>query len=113
MKATDKPQPGEELLASFTAGNRTEWAKIRQSIFARGVNKTSLHLIERAAFVVSLDEEPFEFDMAHPEKLDHYGRQLLHGNGHDRWFDKSFTVCIGKNGRVGFDISKIWRFWTN
>lgn len=36
----------------------------------------------------------------HPEKLDHFGRVLLHGKGYDRWFDKSFNLCIGNNGRV-------------
>lgn len=35
-----------------------------------------------------------------PDKLDEYGRILLHGKGYDRWFDKSFTLCIGNNGRV-------------
>jgi len=35
-----------------------------------------------------------------PNKLDHFGQILLHGKGYDRWFDKSFTLCIGSNGRV-------------
>ncbi|XP_058815518.1 carnitine O-palmitoyltransferase 1, liver isoform isoform X1 [Topomyia yanbarensis] len=108
LHSHDKPQPGEELLASLTAGDRTKWAKVRESVFAKGVNKTSLHLIESSAFVLSLDEQPFEFDMAHPEKLDQFGRNLLHGNGHDRWFDKSFTVCIGSNARVGFNAEHTW-----
>ncbi|XP_053693272.1 carnitine O-palmitoyltransferase 1, liver isoform isoform X2 [Sabethes cyaneus] len=108
LHSSDKPQPGEELLASLTAGDRTKWAKIRESVFAKGVNKTSLHLIESSAFLLSLDETPFEFDMAHPEKLDQFGRNLLHGNGHDRWFDKSFTVCIGSNARVGFNAEHTW-----
>lgn len=42
-----------------------------------------------------------------PEKLDQYGRILLHGTGHDRWFDKSFTLCIGNNGRVSNIIDNI------
>lgn len=100
QQSEEKPQPGEELLASLTAGDRTKWAQIRQTVFAKGVNRTSLHTVESAAFVLSLDEKPFEFDLAHPEKLDQFGRYLLHGNGHDRWFDKSFTVCVGSNGRV-------------
>ncbi|XP_055635447.1 carnitine O-palmitoyltransferase 1, liver isoform isoform X2 [Toxorhynchites rutilus septentrionalis] len=108
LNSTAKPQVGEELLASLTAGDRTKWAKIRESVFAKGPNKTSLHLIESAAFVLSLDQEPFEFDMAHPEKLDQFGRYLLHGKGHDRWFDKSFTVCIGSNGRIGFNAEHTW-----
>lgn len=108
LNSSDKPQAGEEQLASLTAGDRTKWAKVRESVFAKGVNKTSLHLIESAAFVLSLDQLPFEFDMAHPEKLDQFGRYLLHGNGHDRWFDKSFTVCVGSNGRIGFNSEHTW-----
>lgn len=102
------PLPGEEKVAALTAWNRTKWAEVRQSVFSRGVNKVSLYLIESAAFVLSLDEEPYEFEIEHPEKLDHYGKILLHGNGHNRWFDKSFTVCIGTNGRVGFNAEHTW-----
>jgi carnitine O-palmitoyltransferase 1 len=35
-------------------------------------------------------------------QLDKFGATLLHGKGYDRWFDKSFTLVIGKNGRVSF-----------
>ncbi|XP_063699683.1 carnitine O-palmitoyltransferase 1, liver isoform isoform X2 [Culicoides brevitarsis] len=105
-KAT--PLAGEERVAALTAWNRTKWAETRETVFSKGVNKTSLYLIESAAFVLSLDEEPYEFDLEHPEKLDHYGKVLLHGNGHNRWFDKSFTVCIGTNGRVGFNAEHTW-----
>lgn len=68
--------------------------------FRLGLNRVSLHIIESAAFVLSLDDEPFEFDINKPEKLDKFGSILLHGKGCDRWFDKSFTVCVGSNGRV-------------
>lgn len=43
--------------------------------------------------------------MTQPEKLDRYGRMLLHGNGHDRWFDKSFTLCVASNGRVSGKVN--------
>jgi carnitine O-palmitoyltransferase 1, liver isoform len=100
LKENPTPNVGEELVASLTAGDRTKWAQNRQLYFSRGVNKLALYLIESAAFVLSLDDQDFEFDLKHPEKLDRYGQLLLHGNGHDRWFDKSFTVCVSKNGRV-------------
>lgn len=100
LKSDSTPSPGEELLASLTAGDRTKWAEVRLSQFSKGVNKQSLYIVESAAFIVALDDEEYEFDVKNPAKLDHYGRILLHGNGHDRWFDKSFTVCVGKNGRV-------------
>lgn len=100
LAATPNPADGEEHLAALTAGERTTWAKLRDTVFAKGVNRASLQTVESAAFVLSLDEEPMEFDLKHPEKLDRFGAQLLHGKGYDRWFDKSFTVCVGSNGRV-------------
>ncbi|XP_050447683.1 carnitine O-palmitoyltransferase 1, liver isoform isoform X2 [Cataglyphis hispanica] len=102
------PSEGEEKLAALTAGERTAWARARKDFFAKGVNKASLDIIEKAAFVVALDDVPYEYDPDHPDKLDHYGRILLHGKGYDRWFDKSFTLCIGTNGRIGFNAEHSW-----
>ena len=93
----------EKHLASLTAWNRTKWAQAREKYFSSGVNQISLLDIESAAFVVSLDEEPFEYDLkSTPTQYGYYGRQLLHGKGYDRWFDKSFTLCVGSNGKVIF-----------
>lgn len=108
LQSKASPIHGEEFLASLTAWDRTKWAHAREKFFSRGVNKTSLFLIESAAFVVSLDDEPFEFDLSQPEKLDNFGRQLLHGKGCDRWFDKSFTLCVASNGRVCLNLNKFW-----
>ncbi|XP_030766076.1 carnitine O-palmitoyltransferase 1, liver isoform isoform X3 [Sitophilus oryzae] len=108
LKDTSEPQEGEEKLAALTAGLRRHWAKVRQSYFSKGVNRLSLDAIERAAFVVVLDDFPYEFDMEDPSKLDNYGKVLLHGKGYDRWFDKSFTLCIGNNGRLGFNAEHSW-----
>ncbi|XP_075167500.1 carnitine O-palmitoyltransferase whd isoform X1 [Haematobia irritans] len=105
-KAT--PLPGEEHLAALTAWNRSKWAEVRNTHFSRGVNRVSLHTVESAAFVVSLDDIPYEFDLNRPELLDNFGKTLLHGNGYNRWFDKSFTVCVGTNGRVGFNAEHTW-----
>lgn len=102
------PAKGEEMLAALTAGERTAWAVARQEFFFKGVNRQSLDAIEKAAFVVTLDDFPYEFDEEDPSKLDHYGQILLHGKGYDRWFDKSFTLCIGSNGRIGFNAEHSW-----
>lgn len=56
------PQNGEEKLAALTAGDRVHWANTRRHFFSRGINKLSLDLIEKAAFVVVLDDVPYEFD---------------------------------------------------
>lgn len=98
-----KTSETEDRLASLTALNRTKWAEIREKYFSEGINKKSLDLIESAAFVVSLDDEPFVFEYdSSPEEYGYYGRQLLHGNGKNRWFDKSFNLCVGTNGKVEF-----------
>ncbi|XP_074659710.1 carnitine O-palmitoyltransferase 1, liver isoform-like [Tubulanus polymorphus] len=54
------PSPGEELLASLTAGDRDKWAEVREKYFSKGLNKTSLDLIERAATEVVLDDREYE-----------------------------------------------------
>ncbi|XP_046390495.1 carnitine O-palmitoyltransferase 1, liver isoform isoform X2 [Ischnura elegans] len=103
-----EPAPGEERLAALTAGDRVTWAQARKNFFSRGINRTALDTIERAAFVVALDDFPYEFNEKEPGSLDRYGRILLHGKGCDRWFDKSFTLCIGSNGRIGFNAEHSW-----
>uniref|UniRef100_A0A1A9WJ04 carnitine O-palmitoyltransferase n=1 Tax=Glossina brevipalpis TaxID=37001 RepID=A0A1A9WJ04_9MUSC len=108
LNSTATPMPGEKYLAALTAWDRAKWAETRNTYFIRGPNRVSLNTIETAAFVVSLDETPYEFDLHRPELLDNFGRTLLHGNGCNRWFDKSFTVCVGTNGRVGFNAEHTW-----
>lgn len=56
------PLPGEEKLAALTAGERTHWAQARRNFFNKGVNKISLDTVEKAAFVVALDDVPYDYD---------------------------------------------------
>lgn len=62
MDDKSEPVEGEEKLASLTAGERTHWANYRKLVFNRGLNKTSLDTVEKAAFVCTLDDVPYEFD---------------------------------------------------
>ena len=34
-------------------------------------------------------------------ELDTYARAMLHGEGYDRWFDKSFNLIFGRNAKMG------------
>lgn len=36
----------------------------------------------------------------------------MHGKGYDRWFDKSFTLCVGTNGRVSLSKKQNYIFNT-
>ncbi|KRT82430.1 hypothetical protein AMK59_3641 [Oryctes borbonicus] len=102
------PLPGEEKVAALTACDRTHWGQVRRNLFNKGPNKTSLDTIEKAAFVVVLDDYPYIYDPKDPNQLDKCGKDLLHGKGYDRWFDKSFTLCIANNGKVGFNAEHSW-----
>lgn len=108
LASNDSPTPNEDLVASLTAWNRTKWAQVRNSMFNKGINRISLQAIESAAFIVTLDDEAYETDVKNGADLSIFGKAMLHGNGHNRWFDKSFNVCIGTNGRFGFNAEHSW-----
>ena len=60
IRDTTAPAFGEEHLAALTAGERTAWAEARENYFRTGINRVSLESIEKAAFVLILDDEDFE-----------------------------------------------------
>ncbi|KAK0410863.1 hypothetical protein QR680_005367 [Steinernema hermaphroditum] len=108
LDSSGKPAPGEERLAALTAGERTHWALARKKYFSRGFNKSSLRTIEGAAFVVALDHEDACSDPKDTANFDRWAHQILHGNGYNRWFDKSFTFVISKNARFGCNTEHSW-----
>uniref|UniRef100_A0AAY4DVJ5 Carnitine O-palmitoyltransferase 1, muscle isoform n=1 Tax=Denticeps clupeoides TaxID=299321 RepID=A0AAY4DVJ5_9TELE len=108
LNDTSAPQPGEMKLAALTAGNRIPWARARVKYFSEGVNKTSLEAIETASFFLTLDDEAHGYDAEKLRSLDLYAKSLLHGKCYDRWFDKSFTLVVYKNGKVGVNIEHSW-----
>lgn len=103
------PVPGEEKLGALTAGNRVPWARARKQYFSSGVNKRSLDCIEKAAFFVTLDDEEEGMKGDDPAgNLDRYAKSVLHGKCYDRWFDKSFSVVIFRNGKTGLNAEHSW-----
>ncbi|XP_010634048.1 carnitine O-palmitoyltransferase 1, liver isoform [Fukomys damarensis] len=109
LEDPSEPQAGEAKLAALTAGDRIPWAKCRQAYFARGKNKQSLDAVEKAAFFVTLDETEQGYRKEDPEaSLDSYAKSLLHGQCYDRWFDKSLTFIVFKNGKIGMNAEHSW-----
>ncbi|XP_069936378.1 carnitine O-palmitoyltransferase 1, liver isoform isoform X1 [Cherax quadricarinatus] len=102
------PEKGEANLGALTAGERKPWAEARTKFFSKGINRLSLAAIEKAAFVVVLEEEEYDYCENKASQLDRFGRAMLHGKGYDRWYDKSFNVIIMKNGRIGFNAEHSW-----
>nr|XP_023654255.1 carnitine O-palmitoyltransferase 1, liver isoform-like [Paramormyrops kingsleyae] len=103
------PSPGEEKLGALTAGSRVPWAQVRKQFFSSGVNKRSLDCIEKAAFFVTLDDDEQGMKGDDPTgNLDRYAKSLLHGKCYDRWFDKSISLVVYKNGKTGLNAEHSW-----
>jgi carnitine O-palmitoyltransferase 1 len=60
IRDSTPPVYGEEHLAALTAGERTTWAEAREKYFSTGVNRSSLEAIEKAAFVLILEDEEYD-----------------------------------------------------
>ncbi|PIO37845.1 hypothetical protein AB205_0016140 [Aquarana catesbeiana] len=104
-----EPQAGEEKLAALTAGDRVPWANARKTYFANGRNRQSLDAVEKAAFFVTLDDTEQGYNKDDPvTSLDKYAKSLLHGKCYDRWFDKTISFIVFKNGKMGMNCEHSW-----
>ncbi|XP_062510186.1 carnitine O-palmitoyltransferase 1, liver isoform-like isoform X2 [Corticium candelabrum] len=99
---------GELKLPSLTAMERGEWGKVYQTFFTSGHNRKAMDMLEKASFIVFLEDEAVTYSKDDPTKLNEMGRSLLHGSGWNRWFDKSVCLVVFKNGRMGFNIEHSW-----
>lgn len=93
-----EPDASEAAIAALTGENRTRWAEVRETYFSEGLNRHSLHAIESAFLFVHMDLETEDVDT-----YEGRARALMHGNGATRWFDKSITLVVFKNGRAGLN----------
>uniref|UniRef100_H2YB11 Choline/carnitine acyltransferase domain-containing protein n=1 Tax=Ciona savignyi TaxID=51511 RepID=H2YB11_CIOSA len=105
---TSEPSEGEKHLAALTAGERVPWAKARNTYFADGINKKSLHAIEKISVRAHIGRPGTNNKTPSSPGLSSYGRALLHGKCHNRWFDKSFNCVVFKNGRFGINAEHSW-----
>mmetsp|Transcript_4710 Transcript_4710/g.5354 ORF Transcript_4710/g.5354 Transcript_4710/m.5354 type:complete len:850 (+) Transcript_4710:202-2751(+) len=88
-------------IAAFTAGPRSNWAEARELYFSEGENRESLVCIEKAAFLVFLENESFS-------TLRERAKWMFHGNGYNRWFDKSLSLVVMKDGYIGLNCEHSW-----
>jgi carnitine O-palmitoyltransferase 1, liver isoform len=101
VKSNETASHGEKHLGALTAWNRTKWAQARDKYFSKGINKSSLQVIESAVFFVHLSDEESHFAIDKDEKKwNEYVKDCLHGKVCDRWFDKSISLSFGTNGKV-------------
>ena len=88
-------------IAALTSLPREEWANVQERHFSHGVNKISLREIERALFVVVLDEGKHT-------NISDRGAALFHGDGSNRWFDKSIQLIVFSDGHMGLNAEHSW-----
>ncbi|XP_002154641.1 carnitine O-palmitoyltransferase 1, liver isoform [Hydra vulgaris] len=93
--------PAELRIPALTGTERNNWARIRRDHFSTGINSDSLRAIEEALFVVVLDNHICQ-------DITERGKHLLHGDGASLWFDKSMTVVVFKDGRMGMNCEHSW-----
>ncbi|CAB3375686.1 Hypothetical predicted protein [Cloeon dipterum] len=97
----DASAASEFPIGVLTSENRDVWAKARQELEAQG-NAEVLNIIDSSIFNLSLDDEAVG---SNREKL---LRSYLHSDGANRWFDKSFSLIIGKDGTAGINFEHSW-----
>ncbi|EFO87687.1 hypothetical protein CRE_05427 [Caenorhabditis remanei] len=101
MNRNDKSTGFMSKIASLTTDRRTEWSINRQKFFLENRNnKKLLNVIETAQFVVSVDETD-EWGVETVEKASRYMKDMITGDGTNRWFDKTMNYAVCANGRGG------------
>ncbi|KAG0188318.1 hypothetical protein DFQ28_005115 [Apophysomyces sp. BC1034] len=91
-------QPSVSVLTSW---DRDNWAVARNHLLTLGQsNREILNTIETGLFAVALDDHNGGADLASRTRTIFCGHQGL-GNGHNRWYDKSYTLIVENNGKCG------------
>lgn len=96
LKIYDSVKEPGVAIGALTSENRDVWAKARDNLIAADArNKGALEVIEKAAFVVCLDE-------GNPVTREERAHQYWHGDGQNRFYDKPLQFIICDSGAAGF-----------
>ncbi|XP_051950512.1 carnitine O-palmitoyltransferase 2, mitochondrial-like [Xyrauchen texanus] len=87
-------------LGVLTSENRNTWAGLRQKLLDSG-NGEALNLVDTALFCLCLDEEDMRDHI-------HISHNMLHGDGCNRWYDKSFSIILAKDGQAAINFEHSW-----
>lgn len=88
-------------VAALTSENRDSWASMRHALEAIPGNEEVLKLIDSAVFVLCLDDHDVS-------SIADVTRTFLHGDGRNRWFDKSFQLIICNDGKAAVHFEHAW-----
>lgn len=99
------PTPARADVGVLTSIGRNEWSSARTTMLRDPTNATNFDLVDSALFVVTLDEEETFFDSC--TAATKATRMFLAKSG-NRWWDKSFSVNVSKNGSLGVSFEHAW-----
>ncbi|XP_047346502.1 carnitine O-palmitoyltransferase 2, mitochondrial [Vespa velutina] len=97
----DNRRFNEYPISILTTLERNKWASVRLHLMNIG-NENILQKIDSAIFILILDDNHIGED---PNKLQ---KSYLHGDGTNRWFDKSFSLIVTKDGYAGLNFEHSW-----
>nr|XP_046248578.1 carnitine O-palmitoyltransferase 2, mitochondrial [Scatophagus argus] len=87
-------------LGVLTSENRDVWAGLRDKLIAAG-NAEDLRIVDSALFCLCLDDESMRDHI-------HISHNMLHGDGCNRWYDKSFSIILTKDGQGAINFEHSW-----
>ncbi|CAK6980609.1 carnitine O-palmitoyltransferase 2%2C mitochondrial [Scomber scombrus] len=87
-------------LGVLTSENRDVWAGLRDKLVAAG-NAEDLRMVDSALFCLCLDDESMKDHI-------HISHNMLHGDGCNRWYDKSFSILLAKDGQAAINFEHSW-----
>lgn len=97
---SDSSPAPEFPLSYLTSENRDVWAELRKKLLSGG-NEETLRKVDSAVFCLCLDDFPVK-------DLVHLSHNMLHGDGTNRWFDKSFNLIVAKDGTAAVHFEHAW-----
>lgn len=103
-----KPESDYQSISELTTADRNFWAGEREHLINLSeLNKNNLSHLDSAIFAICLDDASFE-----PEQMIDGAHNYLHGYNPkgplNRWFDKSFSIIITKDGHAAINFEHSW-----
>lgn len=95
----ETPAPASPI-GVLTSENRDVWAGLREKLVANG-NGELLQTVDSALFCLCLDDDTMRDHI-------HISHNMLHGDGCNRWYDKSFSVIVTKDGNAAINFEHSW-----
>ncbi|XP_063217851.1 carnitine O-palmitoyltransferase 2, mitochondrial [Bacillus rossius redtenbacheri] len=98
----DDTSPAAEYpIGILTTEQRDTWAQVRKHLADTG-NSENLSMIDSSIFCLILD------DLTIGENIHLMLQNFLHGDGTNRWFDKTFSLCVAGDGTSAVNFEHSW-----